>query len=166
MILIMNLNNYEKLVNVIKNIINYYFENDIKKLQSSLNLLINNNYNIKKQLFHTIIDNICNDILKELNIYDTTPNINNLDNNEKYSLHKRIQKIFLKFILRYFEYENKTENIIKKLSLNIHYENLESSLLFDFLNNFIPINKTFKNYNKYKLFYTWDDFLNLKNHFL
>ena len=45
-------------------------------------------------------------------------------------------------------------------------ETYEQYLLNDFINDYISIHKIYKNYNKYKLFYTWDDFLNIINYFL
>ena len=75
----------------------------------------------------------------------------------------RCQKIFLKFIIKFFDFENNTIKILNKL--NIKNEILEPSLMLPFLNEYIPINKTYKNYNKYKIFYTWDDFISIKNYF-
>jgi len=168
-----NLSNNEKLIIVIKNIINYYYNNEIKNIQSKLNTLsystnIDITFNLKKIFFDKIIEEICTEIIKNLNILDTSPNINILENNEKESLHIRSQKIFLKFIIKFFDFENKTLKIINKLKLEDNYienDDLDPTLLLPFLNNFIPINKTYKNYNKYKLFYTWDDFINIKNYF-
>ena len=163
-----NLSNNEKLIIVIKNIINYYYNNEIKNIQSKLNTLLYSKnidviFNLKKFFFDKIIEEICTEIIKNLNILDTSPNINILENNEKESLHIRSQKIFLKFIIKFFDFENKTLKIINKLELE--NDNLDPVLLIPFLNSFIPINKTYKNYNKYKLFYTWDDFMNIRNYF-
>jgi len=169
-----NLVNCDKLIIIIRNIINYYYDNDIKNLQIKLNNELNNelnyninnklNYNLKKIVFEQNIEKICVQIINNINLSDDSPNINMDDNIEKISLLLRIQKIFLKFIIKYFAFENKIEKITKKL--NIKDCNLESLMLIDFLNEFIPINKVYKNYNKYQLFYTWDDFLNVKNYFL
>ena len=139
-----NLTNYHNLIDVIKNILIYYFDNDIKKLQAQSN----NSFSVKQLIFDKLIENICMEIVSNLNLLDTTPNINIIENAEKMSMFIRIQKIFLKFIIRYFE----NENIIQKINIK-------------FLNKFIPINKIYKNYNKYKIFYTWDDFNNVRNNF-
>jgi len=144
-----NLSNYHKLVDVIKNIINYYFDNDIKKLQST----VGNLFNVKQIVFDKLIESTCIEIIKNLNLLDTSPNINLIENNEKSSMFTRTQKIFLKFVIKYFEFENKNDSIIQKINTK-------------FLNKFIAINKAYKNYNKYKLFYTWDDFINVKNNFI
>jgi hypothetical protein len=168
-----NLTNCDKLIIIIKNIINYYYDNEIKNLQLKLNTLsyssnIDIIFNLKKIFFDKIIEEICIEIIKNLNILDTSPNINILENNEKETLHNRTQKIFLKFIIKFFDFENKTLKIINKLKLENNYiENdvLNPKILLPFLNNFIPINKTYKNYNKYKLFYIWEDFINIKNYF-
>ena len=41
----------------------------------------------------------------------------------------------------------------------------DSYFLIDFINDYISIHKIYKNYNKYKLFYTWGDFLNVTKYF-
>jgi len=156
-----NLNNNDKIIIVIKNIVNYYYDNDIKNLQSKLNCL---SFNLKKNLFDKIIEEICIEIIKNLNILDSSPNVNILENNEKESLHIRTQKIFIKFIIKFFDFENKTSNIINKLNLKLENDMLDPILLLPFLNNFIPINKTYKNYTKHKIFYTWEDFIHIKNY--
>ena len=89
-----NLINSDKLINVIKNIINYYFHNEIKNLQSELNDV---SFSIKKLFFDKLIEDITNEIIKNLNILDSSPNINIIENSEKESLHIRCQKIFLKY---------------------------------------------------------------------
>ena len=38
--------------------------------------------------------------------------------------------------------------------------------MIEYLNKQIPINKIYKNYNRYKLFYIWEDFNTVKNNFL
>jgi hypothetical protein len=165
--------NIEKLNIVINNIIDYYFNNDIKNLQSKLNTLtysVNKDsiFNIKKLFLDKIVNEISIEIIKNLNIINTSPNINIPENNEKETLHIRIQKIFLKFLIKFFDFENKTQKIINKLDLEENYTHndiLDSKLLLPFLNDHISINKTYKNYNRYKLFYTWDDFNNIKNYF-
>jgi len=168
-----NMTNIEKLNIVINNIIDYYFNNDIKNLQSKLNTLtysVNKDsiFNIKKLFLDKIVNEISIEIIKNLNIINTSPNINIPENNEKETLHIRIQKIFLKFLIKFFDFENKTQKIINKLDLEENYTHndiLDSKLLLPFLNDHISINKTYKNYNRYKLFYTWDDFNNIKNYF-
>ena len=161
-----NLTNSDKLNIVIKNIIIYYFDNDIKNLQMILNNNLNNNFdfNIKKKIFEELINKLCIEIIqnKRFNLSESSPNINlnQGDNYEKSTLYKRVQKIFLKFVIKYFD--NDIDNkISKKLNINI----LEPESLLRFLNDFIKISQTYKNYNKYKLFYTWDDFINIKNYF-
>ena len=201
-----NIINIEKLNFVIKNIINYYFDNDIKNLQLTFNNLFNNystksssyynnlsfygnanldynsfsdikdvkqnqNFNLKKNIFDNLIDKICIEIIqnKNLNLSDSSPNIETLKKDIKLSLFQRTQKIFLKFIIKYFDFENKTELIINKLRINIKNTLsgvLEPILLVPFLDKYIAINKVYKNYNKYKLFYTWEDFIIIKNYFL
>jgi hypothetical protein len=142
-----NLTDSYKLIDVINNIINYYFDNEIKNLQSIMNN-ISTSFNVKKMLFNKLIQLICLEIIKNLNLLDTSPNINIIEQIEKTSILNRIQKIFLKFIIKYFN----CDKIVPIININ-------------FLNNFIPINKVYKNYNKYKLFYTWDDFNEIINYF-
>lgn len=161
-----NLSNSDKLIILIKNIIVYYFNNDIKNLQIILNKSLNNNFyfDLKKKIFDDLIEKLCDDLIQNdrlvLNI-NSPSIIHNV--NEKESLYKRIQKIFLKFILRHFDFENKIHRIIKKLDIKTH--NLEPELLIPYLEKSIPMCKAYKNYNKYKLFYTWDDFMNICDYF-
>jgi hypothetical protein len=155
-----NLTNIDKLIIVIKNIINYYYDNEIKNLQAKFSSL----FNIKKIFFDKIIEDICNEIIKNLNILDTSPSVNIIENNEKESLHARTQKIFLKFIIKFFDFENNIHKITNKLGLE--NDMIEAKILLPCLNKLIPINKTYKNYNRYKVFYTWDDFLFIKQYFV
>lgn len=142
-----NLTDSYKLIDVINNIINYYFDNDIKNLQSNMNNL-STTFNVKKMIFNKLIQLICLEIIKNLNLLDTSPNINIIEQIEKTTILNRIQKIFLKFVVKYFN----CDKIIPIINIK-------------FLNNFIPINKLYKNYNKYKLFYTWDDFNSIIDYF-
>jgi hypothetical protein len=84
--------------------------------------------------------------------------------NDKISLYQRVQKIFLKFVIKYFDFENKSDLIIKKLGLNVN--SIEPKHLIDFLETTIKINNIFKNYNKFKVLYTWNDFIAIKEYFL
>jgi hypothetical protein len=257
-----NINNSESLKNVCINILNYYYNNDIKNLQNLLNQINLNDFNIKENLFYFLIENISNQIIQNIGntmLIESSPNINNIDH--KITLIERVQKIFIKFITRYFNYENKIDKLINKLNSenkknSINYinninnidninknslnncaqysseqmfqrlgefntsntsldnysalydenlndleninkdkkkniisidrnrslshsdsielenknkynknENYDQYLLNDFINDYILIHKIYKNYNKYKLFYTWDDFLNIINYF-
>jgi hypothetical protein len=174
-----NITNIENLNFIIQNILNYYFDNDIKNLQLEFNdfcILNNNNindydkknyFNLKKNIFDPLINKICIEIIenKNLNLSDSSPNIENLNKDIKLSLYERIQKIFLKFIIKYFDFENKTDILINKLKLTKKIQNniIEPNLLIPYLNEYILINKVFKNYNKYKLFFIWEDFISIKN---
>ena len=166
--LLNNIFDIELLNNTIYNIINYYFENNIKKLQSNLNIFIQlenleDQYNIKNNIFNKLIDKITLKIFHNLNLSEMTPNIIN-GSNDKISLYQRVQKIFLKFVIKYFDFENKSDLIIKKLGLNVNI--IEPKHLIDFLETTIKINNIFKNYNKFKVLYTWNDFINIKEYFL
>jgi hypothetical protein len=166
--LLNNIFDIELLNNTIYNIINYYFENNIKKLQSNLNILIGlenleEQYNIKNNIFNKLIDKITFKIVHNLNLSEMTPNIIN-GSNDKISLYQRVQKIFLKFVIKYFDFENKSDLIIKKLDLNVNI--IEPIHLIDFLETTIKINNIFKNYNKFKVLYTWNDFIAIKEYFL
>jgi hypothetical protein len=161
-----NLSNVNKLITLIKNIIVYYFDNDIKNLQLILNNELNNNFHfdLKKKIFEDLVEQLCTDLIKndKLVLNTNSPSIIQ-DNNEKETLYKRVQKIFLKTIIKYFDFENKIINITKKLDIKTH--NLESELLISYLEDYIPLCKAYKNYNKCKLFYTWDDFMNICEYF-
>ena len=164
-----NLSDSKNLINVILNIINYYFDNNIKNLQSILNNNLNNEpkYNLKINVFNKLIELICLKIIDNINLTDTSPNINLIDNKNteiKLTLYKRIQKIFGKYIIKYFTFENNIEHFLKKL--NLENENFDNNIFFHFLEEQISINKVFKNYNKHKLFYTWDDFNYICNYFM
>jgi hypothetical protein len=155
--LLNNITNIELLNNVIYHIINYYFDNVIKKLQDNLNTFlelqnIDDQYDIKNNIINILINKVTIKIINNLNLSEMTPNVIN-NKNDKISLYKRVQKIFLKYIIRYFEFENKNEsNIINGL--------------MEFVEEKIKINNIFKNYNKFKILYTWNDFLIIKEHFL
>ena len=143
------------MINVIKNIINYYYNNEINNLQKAFNK--NNSYiNLKKVIFDELINLVCTEIIKNLNILDTSPHINN-PLEIKSSLFNRVQKIFLKFIIKYLNFENKIKNVNKKLNIDINII-IEPNLLIVFLEKIIPINTCYINYYKYKLFYSWNDF--------
>ena len=178
-----NIDNYELLKNTINNIINYYFYNDIKKMQLNLNQIINDqnssseqNYNLEKNVFNKLVNEISSKIVNNINICNISPSVNvNIEgnkNNDKISLYKRIQKKFIKFLIKYVDFENKAYKIKEKFNnsknnTTIDYSNLiENNSFLVFLENHIKMNKIYTNYNKYKLFYTWDDFLNIKNYFL
>ena len=164
-----NLSDSVNLINVILNIINYYFDNNIKNLQSTLNNNLNNEpkYNLKINVFNKLIELISLKIIDNINLTDTSPNVNFIDNknNEiKLTLYNRIQKIFSKYIIRYFTFENNINKILKKLDLED--EDFDNNIFFHFLEKHISINKVFKNYDKHKLFYTWDDFNYIRNYFM
>ncbi len=157
--LLNNVSNIELLNNVIYYIINYYFDNSIKKIQDNLNVFLglqnsDDQYDIKNNIINKLIDKITFKIINNLNLSEMTPNVV-YNKNDKISLYKRVQKIFLKFIIRYFDFENKNDSNI------IEYNNL-----MIFLENTIKINNIFKNYNKFKILYTWNDFIIIKEYFL
>ena len=165
-----NLNDLNKLIIIINNIINYYFDSNIKNLQSNLNKIIKDDlkYNIKTNVFNKLIELISVQIINNISLSNISPNLNEIENQNadfKLTLYKRIQKIFIKFITKYFNFENNINKVIKKLNLENENENLENDTFILFLNNIIPINKSYKNYNKFKLFYTWDDFNKICNYF-
>jgi hypothetical protein len=161
-----NLSNVDKLITLIKNIIVYYFDNDIKNLQLILNNNLNNkfHFDLKKKIFEDLVEQLCTDLIKndKLVLNTNSPSVIQ-NNNEKETIYKRVQKIFLKIIIKYFDFENKIINITKKLDIKTH--NLEPELLISYLEEYIPLCKVYKNYNKCKLFYTWDDFLNICEYF-
>ena len=155
-----NIVNSEKLSVNIKNIINYYYDNDLKKVSYEPLFDINE-----------LIDKVCHDVIRYqgINVNDYSPAVFKITSVEKFSLYQRVQKIFLKFIIKYFDYELDLTKLakypqIKKKQLKNSV--LEPELLIDFLNDHISINKVYKNYNKNKIFYTWEDFLLIKNYFM
>jgi hypothetical protein len=174
-----NITNNEYLNFIIQNIINYYYDNDIKNLQLKFNnfYILNNSsinekdrknyFNLKKNIFDPLINKICIEIIenKNLNLSDSSPNIENFNKEIKLSLYERTQKIFLKYVIKYFDFENKITILINKLKLTKKIKNdiVEPNLLIPYLNEYISINKVFKNYNKYKLFFIWEDFIHIKN---
>jgi hypothetical protein len=174
-----NITNNEYLNFIIQNIINYYYDNDIKNLQLKFNnfYILNNSsinekdrknyFNLKKNIFDPLVNKICIEIIenKNLNLSDSSPNIENLNKEIKLSLYERTQKIFLKYVIKYFDFENKITILINKLKLTKKIKNdiVEPNLLIPYLNEYISINKVFKNYNKYKLFFIWEDFIHIKN---
>lgn len=157
-----NLMDTSKLVIVIKNIINYYYNNDINNLQKEFNKK-NTALNIKKIIFDELINLICSEIVKSLNILDTSPHIN-LPIVTKSTLFSRVQKIFLKFIIKYLNFENNLDKIYCKLGIDKNID-IEPLLLIETLDILIPINNCYNNYIKYKLFYSWNDFNYIINYF-
>ena len=157
-----NIIDTEKLIIVIKNILNYYHNNEINNLQKEFNKK-NIFINIKKNIFDNLINLICLDIIKSLSILDTSPHINN-QSEPKTTIYTRIQKIFLKFVIKFLDYENNLDKIYTKLNINKNI-NIEPSLIINKLEELIPINNCYNNYNKYKVFYNWNDFLNIINYF-
>lgn len=154
-----NLTDTTKLVNVIKNIINYYYNSEINNLQKEFNKK-NTSINIKKVLFDELINLICSEIIKSLSILDTSPHIN-MPLETKSTLYNRIQKIFLKFVIKYLDFENNLDKIYNKLNIKTNIK-IEPLLLVNKLEELIPINNCYNNYSKFKLFYSWDDFNKLK----
>jgi hypothetical protein len=157
-----NIIDTEKLIIVIKNILNYYHNNEINNLQKEFNKK-NIFINIKKNIFDNLINLICLEIIKSLSILDTSPHINN-QSEPKTTIYTRIQKIFLKFVIKFLDYENNLDKIYTKLNINKNI-NIEPSLIINKLEELIPINNCYNNYNKYKVFYNWNDFLNIINYF-
>ena len=159
-----NISKIEILNDTIKNIINYYFENNIKNIEVNFE-----KNEFKNRILYELIDKISSEIIKSHgnNVNDYSPSVNDFINNEKISLFERVQKIFLKFVIKYFDNENNIELIINKLNIKKKIKNniLTTDLLVGYLNSFITMNKVYKNYNKYKLFYTWDDFREVKKFF-
>ena len=116
-----NINDAESLKNVSVNILNYYYDNDIKNLQNLLNQINLNDFNIKENLFYYLIENTSNQIIQNIGntmLIESSPNINNIDH--KITLIERVQKIFIKFITRYFNYENKIILIILIILIKNH----------------------------------------------
>jgi len=160
-----NISKIELLNNTIKNILNYYFDNEFKNIEINFE-----NIDLKNRILYDLIDKISTEIIKSHgnNVNEYSPNINDFNTKEKISLLERVQKIFLKFIIKYFDYENSIDLIINKLHIDkrkIEYNMLSTDLLINYLNEYASLNKVYKNYNKYKLFYTWADFLEIKNFF-
>lgn len=161
-----NLTDLRKLVTVILNIINYYFDNQIKNLQLNLcNILINNSkYSIKNNLLCKLIDQISIKIINLITLSDISPHIDELENSTiKLTLVKRIQKTLIRFISKSFNFENNINKIIKKLELE--NDNIECEIFNTFLEGKVTLNKIYKNYNKNELFYTWEDYQNICSYF-
>jgi len=164
-----NIENSFELSNIIKNILNYYFDNNIKNIQLSLNELIMDDcesfkiYDIKKYIFENLSEKICYDIIykKILYLSNISPIINYINCNRPQTLYERNKKIFIRFLIRFFENENKLKEIKNKLKID-DINDIEP--IMDFIEYKIPMNKVFKNYNQYKLFYTWDDFMEIKKY--
>ena len=155
-----NIVNSEKLSVNIKNIINYYYDNDLKKVSYEPLFDINE-----------LIDKVCHDVIRNqgINVNDYSPAVFKITSVEKFSLYQRVQKIFLKFVIKYFDYELDLTKLTKYPQIKkkqIKNSIIEPELLIDFLNDNISINKVYKNYNKNKIFYTWEDFLLIKNYFM
>jgi hypothetical protein len=148
------------------------------------NLLNNTKFNFKNNFFEKIIEHICIKIINVINLADTSPNLHGMSDKEniintvnthKLTLYKRIQKIFMKSIIRFlhFNQTNKTNNILlvylekyflnNNLIFDIETNTYDEKIFLEYLDKNIPVNICYKNYNAYKLFYTWDDFINICN---
>jgi hypothetical protein len=164
-----NIENSYELSSIIKYILNYYFNNNIKSIQLNLNeIIIDNNesykiYDIKKYIFENLAEKISYDIIykKILYLSNISPIINYINIDKPQTLYERNKKIFIRFLIRFYENENKL--IEMKNALKIDDINDINSIM-DFIEYKIPINKVFKNYNQYKLFYIWDDFIEIKKY--
>lgn len=168
-----NIENSYELSSIIKNILNYYFDNNIKNIQLSLNEIILQNYDnnesykiydIKKYIFENLSEKISYDIIykKILYLSNISPIISYINNVKPQTLYDRNKKIFIRFLIRFFESENKLDHIKNILKID---DSNDIEPLMDFIEYKIPMNKVFKNYNQYKLFYTWNDFIEIKEYF-
>jgi hypothetical protein len=146
-----NIDNFVLMKNTINDIIDYYFINDIKNLKNDIETYILDDKSVEnidiKGIISEIINNICFSIINNNDIYilNSSPKIN-VKLEKRRTLYRREQKIFIYFLFKYFNYN---EQSIKKYYKDIR-EKIES---------IISIDKCYRNYSKYKLFYTWDDFL-------
>jgi hypothetical protein len=147
---IYNEDNINDILLVLNNILSYYYDNDIKKLQKKLNDNINNiDFNIKEQVFIKSMYNISIFIFKNrLNLCSKISE-KNIFTNDMITLYTRQQEFFIKYVIKHNNYIDSDEIKLLKFVLT-HIDN----------------NKIYVNYNKYKLFYLWDDYIFIKNNFV
>jgi hypothetical protein len=112
---------------------------------------INENY--IKNIFKNMIENITDKLLGNNNKKKETDkiNINEIDNS--------IQQNIFNILIKYCYYKKYDENI-----LNILLE-LSNTIKKDSFIDIISENERIYNYNNYKIFYTWENFLKLINHY-
>ena len=166
-----NVLDIELLIRKVKNIVNFYFDYEYKYLQQEFqSCVINKDNLIFNDVIDGIIDSLSNKIISNNNYKknNTTPKLNN-NNEQKISLLLRQKKIFINFLMKYskldknivlkkiFEKEGKKfpENLLINNNVQVNIKNF----LINNLNKLIPTEIVYKNYSKYKLFYTWDNLL-------
>ena len=124
---------------------NLYFYNVINDIINKVSINILTNYNYKKN--------------------DTTPKLRN-NKEKRISLLLRQKKIFINFLLRYHNFDNTyNENLYKnEKRININKNANIKNILLKKLNDIIPLSIIYKNYSKYKLFYTWENIIDVINY--
>jgi hypothetical protein len=163
-----NIDNSFQLSSIIKNILNFYCEHDIKNLQYKLNEIAPNRiYDLKKNIFENLIDKICYDIIykKILYLSDLSPIMNYTNDEKPQTLYSRNRKILIRFLVKYFENEKDNE-VQYKYNDDLQFLNVyDIHTVEKIIEDKIPLTKVYKNYHQYKVFYTWNDFIDIKNIF-
>jgi hypothetical protein len=161
-----NVFNIKLLIKKINNIKYFYFDYELKLLNQDHESCVINKDNL---YFYNIINDIINKVSINIltnNNYkknDTTPKLRN-NKEKRISLLLRQKKIFINFLLRYHNFDNiyneDLYNNEKSINKNANIKNI----LLKKLNNIIPLSTIYKNYSKYKLFYTWENIIDVINY--
>jgi hypothetical protein len=136
--------NIYDITNSLENIISdeKYQINKMKKI-----LLVK--FNIQDELFDNFIKAIMNLILNKIIKYD--------NNSLNITLSQKLQKFYNNYLSDYLD---QYYNVYDKMEqLNLKFKN-------DIPRNEIPPKKMYDNYLRYKLFYTWNDFIKTLNEFI
>jgi len=156
-----NIYNIDTLVKKIRNIIFYYFDYEYKYLNQDFQSCVINKDNMSFiETIDKFINIIANKVILNINYKknNTTPKLKN-NNEEKISLLMRHKKIFINFLMKYNTID---KNNIHKLINTTHIltetqPQKIKKLLLKHIDKNIPITTVYKNYSKYKLFYTWEN---------
>ncbi len=169
-----NIINNNNLSNVINNVINYYFNDELNILQELLlyNMFNAQNYKIIdiKLLIKELLDLICNYYINDFenNIYENNvkkeKRMKSIEPNNK-AIHDSIQLHIDDNSSPLIFDKNRRLNIVddcKNIFIKfINKEVLNENDLLKLINEKFSLNYILTNYRKYRIFYTYDDYLQI-----
>ncbi len=122
----------------------------------SNNINKENDINITSEPYQNIVKKNKNKKINNIN------NINNIQDIEDIiictTLIDRQRKYFVKFIIRYFQYNHQMEKLFKYFKINSENNDDIEYYLYNTVYDFYSINKLYSNYMSYRLFFSYDDF--------
>ncbi len=174
-----NSQDIDEIREVVFDLFTYYFEIDLYKLCKVVKTLNHQNefFEIPLMNMKQMISDSLNELLTHLqNNYffsysDNSPTQATETQTSQMKMEKTIvkntilnrqRKFFVRFLLRYFQYENKMQHLYEYFGNNYEMENQ----LYIFVEKYFPIEQLFSNYLSRRLFYLFEDFEELKEMFL